>query len=73
MLNDSNKEDEAFSFDLVGNDGESFKKQTYILPKKDRQKSEQLEEQISKLLTGNENMDVCTLLRILKRNHRNEG
>lgn len=58
---------EAYSFDMVSSKGESFYTQTYILPESDKQRSTKLEERINQLLTGDNNLDVCTLLSILNK------
>ena len=58
---------EAYSFDMVSSKGETFYTQTYILPKSDKDKSTKLEERINQLLTGDNNLDVCTLLSILNK------
>lgn len=65
-LTDSETSD-AFSFDMVTNKGTNVRTQTYILPEKDRRKSDDLEKEISKLLSGDTNFDVCTLLSILNK------
>ena len=38
-----------------------------ILPEKDKSKADDLEKKISKLLSGDNNVDVCTLLAILNK------
>lgn len=58
--------EEAFSFGIVSNEGDNLQDQTFILPSKERARSAKLEEEISKLLTGNDSVDICTLLRIIK-------
>ena len=58
---------EAYSFDMVTNKGINIRTQTYVLPEKDKLKAEELEKQISKLLSGDNNVDVCTLLSILNK------
>lgn len=58
---------EAYSFDLVTNRGTSVRTQTYLLPEKEIKRSAELEAQITKLLSGNTNFDVCTLLSILNK------
>ena len=63
---DLNKND-AYSFDMVTNRGTDVRTQTYILPEKDKQQAANLEEQINKLLSGDNNVDVCTLLAILNK------
>ena len=65
-LSDSDKSD-AYSFDMVTNKGTSVRTQTYILPEKDKHQAEDLEARINELLSGNNNVDVCTLLSILNK------
>ncbi len=65
-VGDSEK-NEAYSFDMVTNKGTSIRTQTYVLPEKDKSKADDLEKKISKLLSGDNNVDVCTLLSILNK------
>jgi hypothetical protein len=65
-LADSDKND-AYSFDLVTNRGTNVRTQTYVLPEKDKRRAKELEEQINILLSGDTNVDVCTLLAILNK------
>ena len=65
-MSDSDHGD-AFSFDLVTNKGTNIRTQTYILPEKDKSKSADLEKKINELLSGDTNVDVCTLLSILNK------
>jgi len=65
-VSESDKTD-AYSFDMVTNKGTSIRTQTYILPEKDKQKADALEKKISELLSGDTNVDVCTLLSILNK------
>ncbi len=58
---------DAYSFDMVTNGGTNVRTQTYILQEKDKSRSEVLAEKIDKLLSGDNNLDVCTLLGILNR------
>ena len=58
---------DAYSFDMVTNKGTSVRTQTFILPKKDKRKANNLEKEICKLLSGDINLDVCTLLSILNK------
>ncbi|MBR2202896.1 MAG: hypothetical protein IJ914_01675 [Prevotella sp.] len=58
---------EAYSFDMVTNRGTNVRTQTYVLPEKDKSKADELEKKISKLLSGDNNVDVCTLLSILNK------
>ena len=57
----------AYSFDMVSNHGTDVRTQTYILQEKDKGRAAKLEEQINGILTGEDNVDVCTLLGILNR------
>ena len=66
QLTDSDKSD-AYSFDMVTNKGTNVRTQTYVLTEKDKKRATELEEQINKLLSGDINMDVCTLLSILNK------
>lgn len=63
---DSDK-NEAYSFDMVTNKGTNIRTQTYVLPEKDKSKANELEKKINKLLSGDNNVDVCTLLSILNK------
>jgi hypothetical protein len=65
-VGDSEKS-EAYSFDLVTNKGTNFRTQTYVLPEKDKSKANELEKKINQLLSGDTNIDVCTLLSILNK------
>lgn len=58
---------DAYSFDMVTNKGTSVRTQTYVLPEKDKQKADALEKKISELLSGDTNVDVCSLLSILNK------
>ena len=64
---DSEKNEAYYSFDMVTNKGTNVRTQTYILPKKDKSIAADLEKKISKLLSGDNNIDVCTLLSILNK------
>ena len=70
-VGDSEK-NEAFSFDMVTNKGTNVRTQTYVLPEKDKSKANDLEKKISKLLSGDTNIDVCTLLSILNKKMKND-
>ena len=58
---------DAYSFDMVTNQGTNIRTQTYILPEKDKKRSFELEDKINRILSGNNNVDVCTLLSILNK------
>ena len=53
--------------DMVTYGGISVRTQTYVLPEKDKSKADNLEKKISKLLSGDNNIDVCALLSILNK------
>ena len=65
-LTDSETSD-AFSFDMVTNKGTNVRTQTYILPEKDKKRALELEENINNILSGDSNIDICTLLAILNK------
>ena len=58
---------DAYSFDMVTNQGTNIRTQTYILPEKDKKRSSELEDKINRILSGNNNVDVCTPLSILNK------
>ena len=66
MTGDDEKGD-AYSFDLVTNHGTNLRTQTHVLPDKDKSRSSKLEKQIEKLLSGDTNLDICTLLSLLNK------
>lgn len=59
--------DEVYSFDLVSTRGGNVHAQTFRLPDSDKAKSDRLKNSICQLIaeTGNDNVSVCTLLKIL--------
>ena len=61
--------DEIYSLDLVSTKGSNIHSQTFRLPESEKQKAEELEKSIDKLLDGigNDNVSVCTLLKILNK------
>lgn len=61
-----NRQDEVYNIELVSTQG-SFKPQSFILPKNQKDKTVDLEKKIDKILSGNDNLDICTLLRILNK------
>lgn len=65
-ITDKGKND-AYSFDMVTNNGTNVRTQTYILPKKDKKLSSEIEKKIDKILSGNNNVDICTLLSLLNK------
>ena len=59
--------DVAYSFDMVTNGGTSIRTQTYILPEKDKKRVSELETEINKALSGNSDIEICTLLEMLNK------
>lgn len=68
-----NKSDQIYSFDLVSNKGDNFKSMTYSLPDNLQKESDELKSRIKELLTGNTNLNVCTVIRTLKELINNEN
>ena len=66
VLGENDKSD-AYSIDMVTNRGTNVRTMTYKLPEKDKAASAKLEKEIGKLLKGDDNMVVCTLLSILNK------
>ena len=64
-INSETDKFEAYSFDMVTNKGTNVKTQTYVLPENEKEKSEKLKMKIENLLSGDNNLDVCTLLAII--------
>lgn len=58
--------DEIYKFDLASTEGTIYPK-AFVLPENQRDKVDKLEESINNILSGDENIDVCTLLRILNK------
>jgi len=61
----NNSNSEIYNFELVSTNG-TIKPQSYILPESQKKKTDELESKITEILSGDYNLDVCTLLRILK-------
>lgn len=55
----------AFSFEMASS-GNGFKvEQTYALPKTKRQEADKIERQLAKQLSGDKDLDICVLLKLL--------
>lgn len=67
----NNKNTEIYNFELVSTKG-TIKSQSYILPESQKKKTDELESKITDILSGDYNLDVCTLLRILKNKIKEE-
>ena len=61
----NNSNSEIYNFELVSTKG-TIKPQSYILSESQKKKTDELESKITEILSGDYNLDVCTLLRILK-------
>lgn len=59
--------DDAYSFDLVTNQGTSLRTQTFILPEKEKKRVDELEKKIIGILQGESNIEICALLSILNK------
>lgn len=64
---DDLEHNDVYSFDMVSNRGTAVRTQTYVLPQKDKEFALELETKISRLLSGNNNVDICTLLAVLNK------
>lgn len=61
----SNSDDEAFNIELASSKGTFAKSQTYILPQNKISKATEIADAISKHLTGDKDLDICILLKLL--------
>ena len=57
--------DELFSFGLTSNTGIEESDKTYRLPKSQKETAEDVEKKVRELLSGDDNLDVCVLLKLL--------
>lgn len=58
-------DDEAFNIELASSKGKFSKSQTYILPKNKISTVTKIADTISKHLTGDKDLDICVLLKLL--------
>jgi hypothetical protein len=63
---------EIYNFELVSTQG-TLKSQSYVLPDSQKAQTKDLEGKINKILSGDNNLDMCTLLRILKTKIKTDG
>lgn len=63
-------DNEAFCFELASNDGGYSRPQTYRLPKNKTTKANRIIQKIEEMLPGEEDLDICILLKILKNKIR---
>jgi len=59
--------DDAYSFDLVTNQGTNIRTQTFILPEKEKKRVDELEKKIISILQGESDIEVCALLSVLNK------
>jgi hypothetical protein len=64
--------DLAYSFDMVSTAGTNIRTQTYILSEKNKNRVFALETKINEILSGDNNVDICTLLEVLNKKMNNE-
>ena len=62
-----NDDSEAFNFELASNRGHFSKSQTYRLPKAKSQKADEIVKKISSMLTEDEELNICILLKLLNQ------
>ena len=55
----------AFNFEIAASNGAFSKSQTYRLPKSKAKSAEKMEEKVNQLLSGDRDLDVCVLLKLL--------
>ncbi|MCF0210703.1 MAG: hypothetical protein HUK18_05270 [Bacteroidales bacterium] len=60
-----NEKDEVFNFEIASNKKHISRSQTYRLPEKQLGKANEIKKSIDALLTGDKNLDVCVLLKVL--------
>lgn len=58
---------EAFNFELASNNGSFSKSQTYRLPKSKSKKADEVANKITSLLTDDEELNICVLLKLLNQ------
>ena len=61
----SNDDSEAFSFELASNKGDFSKSQTYRLPKNKVKEANETASKIESLLTDDDELNICILLKLL--------
>ena len=63
--------DELFSFGLTSNTGIEESDKTFRLPRSQKVAAEEVEKKVRELLSGDNNMDVCVLLKVLADKMKN--
>lgn len=64
-ISEANADDRIFSFDICSNHGVSKPQKAYRLPYMQIKKADTIEASINRLLSGDDNMDICILLNLL--------
>lgn len=64
-LSTSADDDEIYNFEMVSNIGKSKESQTYRLPNTQKSRASEIENKINEALSGDIDLDVCVLLRML--------
>ena len=57
--------DEAYNIDFVSTSGASVSKKTFRLPQSKKSNAEAMAQKVADLLSGDDEMDVCVLLKLL--------
>jgi hypothetical protein len=70
-ITDENSNDEIFKFEMVSTNG-TIRPQAYRLSETQKSKVENLENKINSILSGDSNLDICTLLKILNNKLKQE-
>ena len=60
-----NGNDEVFNFEIASNKNNISKAQTYRLPESQVEKAEIMAKEINSLMSGDSNLDICVLLKVL--------
>lgn len=60
-------ENEVFHFEMASNGGDTVKRRTVVLSKRQVAQTTSLESKISKMLSGNQEVDTAVLLKLLSK------
>lgn len=66
------KENEVYQFEMASSIGDNVKRRTVVLSRKQATQSSALENKISKILTGNPEIDMAVLLRLISKKIKTE-
>lgn len=70
---DAQDGDKLFGFGLTTSDGINENAVAYRLPQSQMGRAVELENKLDRMLTGNDNLDICVLLQLLEKKIRNNG